>query len=472
MRILLIKTYEEGFTLRYGPPLGLMYIASSIKHEFKDAQIEILDPRPLKMNISQILDYIDLKKPDIVGTSSLTCEAPMLYRLIEKIKEKHTSMIVISGGPHADATPKDILANSPADFAITGEGEKTVVDLLDAFNKDSDFSKIDGIVYRSYGKIIVNPKREFIQDIDNIPFPSWELIKIEDYGTMGTHPFILKSKRWMPILTSRACPYNCTYCHNIFGRKPRLRSPENVIKELRILSKEYAIDEIQFMDDMFNFNLDRAKQICDLILETSLMFDMSFPNGLRGDRIDEELIAKLKKAGTYFIAYAFESASDRVQKMIKKRLNIERAKQAVEYTNKHGILSYGFFMLGFPTETIKEIHETIDLACSTKLHMATFPQVVPYPGTELFDQASSMDQRFKERFDKIDYETEESFYSINTGIDLKKIQSVAYRKFYFNPIRVIRMFILFPRKRVLFIKSLTLLRYFFRIWDKLSKVKA
>jgi len=470
VRILLIKTYEEGFTLRYGPPLGLLYIASSIRSAFKDeVEVKILDPRPSKMTVDEIVEYVCEKTPDMIGTSSLTCEAPMLYKLIKKIKANKPAINVITGGPHADAAPREILECSPADFAVTGEGEKTIVELIKSKIEGSSFNDVKGICYRSNGKILLNPKREFIDDIDNISFPAWDLIKIEDYNKMGTHPFILKFERWMPILTSRACPYQCTYCHNIFGKKPRLRSPQNVVKEMQILFEDYGIREIQFMDDMFNFDIERAKIICDLIVEKKLDFALCFPNGLRGDRIDEELVKKLKNAGAYFIAYAFESASERIQKMIKKRLNVEKTKKAVQFTSKYNILTYGFFMLGFPTETIEEINATIDLACSTKLHMATFPQVLPFPGTELFKQAIEIFPDYKKHFDEMDFETDESFYSLYTNVDLKKIQSKAYRKFYFKPSRLIKMFILFPRKKVLFIQALTLLRYFFRFWDKFTK---
>jgi anaerobic magnesium-protoporphyrin IX monomethyl ester cyclase len=470
MRVLLLKTYEEGFTLRYGPPLGLMYVASSIREKFgKDADIEIIDPRPNKLTIEEISKLISEKKPDFVGTSSLTCEAIMLYKLLDRIKTENPSILIITGGPHGDAAPKEILERSKADFVVTGEGEKTITELIDCLRNGSSLSEVEGICFRENGKIKLNPKREFIEDVDKISYPAWDLIKIEDYNKMGTHPFILKSERWMPILTSRACPFQCTYCHNIFGKKPRLRRPENVIQEMKILSEKYKIREIQFMDDMFNFDIERAKRICDLILENKLKFDLCFPNGLRGDRIDEELVKKLKKAGTYFIAYAFESSSKRIQKMIKKRLDISKTKKAVEFTSKYNILTYGFFMLGFPTETLEEIHQTINLACSTKLHMATFPQVLPFPGTELFTKAIEICPEFKDYSDKLDYETNESFYSLCNKIDLKKIQSMAYRKFYFNPARLIKMFLLFPRKKILFIQAFTLLRYFFRSWDKLTK---
>ncbi|MBU1626872.1 B12-binding domain-containing radical SAM protein [bacterium] len=473
MRILLLKTYEEGFTLRYGPPLGLMYVASSIREAFgKGVEIEIIDPRPKKMGVEEISDIVFEKSPDIVGTSSLTCESAMLYKFVNRIKEDSPGTIIITGGPHGDSVPMEIMERSLADFVVTGEGEKTIVKLMRCLQNGTSVSDVKGIYYRSNGKAVMNPKRDFIEEVDKIPFPAWDLIRIEDYDKMGTHPFILKSKRWMPILTSRACPFQCTYCHNIFGKKPRLRSPENVIEELRILYETYKIREIQFMDDMFNIYPDRAKRICDLIIENNFKFNLCFPNGLRGDRIDEELVRKLKQAGTYFIAYAFESASERIQKMIKKRLDVEKTKKAVEFTSKYNILTYGFFMLGFPTETLEEIHETINLASSTKLHMATFPQVLPFPGTELFEQAVKLCPNFKMHFDTLDYETDESYYSLCYKVDLKKIQSVAYRKFYFNPVRLIKMFFLFPRRTVLFIQAFTLLRYFFRSWDKLSKKKA
>ncbi|MGW8178898.1 MAG: B12-binding domain-containing radical SAM protein, partial [bacterium] len=188
------------------------------------------------------------------------------------------------------------------------------------------------------------------------------------------------------MFTSRGCPWRCTYCHDLFGKKFHPRSPENVLAEIEMLYQTYQIQEFMIEDDIFNFDMDRAKKICDLIVESKMQIALQFGNGVRLERLDQELIQKLAAAGTHHMCIAIESASPRIQKVMRKNLKLHQVKDVVRWCKENGIETLGFFMMGFPTESIEEIKMTIRFACETQLDEALFSIVVPYAGTEMSRQ--------------------------------------------------------------------------------------
>ncbi|MBK7259204.1 MAG: radical SAM protein [Ignavibacteriae bacterium] len=168
-------------------------------------------------------------------------------------------------------------------------------------------------------------------------------------------------------MTTRGCPYRCAYCHNILGKTFRVRSPEHVMREIRMIHDTYGITDFQVIDDIFNLDMDRAKKICDLIVGSRLPLTLSFPNAIRSDRVDEELIDKMAAAGTKFISIAIETASPRLQRLIRKNLDLDRAFKAIDTITRVGIVTRGFFMIGFPTETEDEARQTIEYAKASSL---------------------------------------------------------------------------------------------------------
>jgi hypothetical protein len=211
-------------------------------------------------------------------------------------------------------------------------------------------------------------------------------------------------------MTTRGCPYRCLYCHSILGKAFRTRTPASVLAELRHLHDQYGITDFQIIDDNFNLDLPRAKTICDLIVASGMKLTLSFPNAIRGDRVDEELIDKMAAAGTKFISYAVETGSPRLQKLIRKNLNLDQTFRAIEYTTATGIVTRGFFMLGFPTETVAEVERTIDFANASALCGATFFTVVYFPGTELYRLAQSMGY-----FQNGQYDVQRDYVNVGKG---------------------------------------------------------
>lgn len=439
-KIFLIKPFKLTYPFVVSPPLGLMYLASVLRN--KGHQIKIVDMRLDRLKPEDVLKQFKDFQPDIVGFSTITPEANSMHRIVSLIKRENPLCKVIVGGPHASSYPQETLQDSNIDFLVIGEGEQTTPELIEAIEAGRDFTDIKGIAFRHNGQTIFTSPRAPITDLDSLPFPAWDLVEMEKYFRCNRFSFNnLTSRRpYMSIFTSRGCPYRCIYCHNIFGKGYRARSPENVLLEIETIKNKYNICEFEIIDDCFNLDLSRAKKICDLIIERKLNIKLSFPNGVRGDAMDEELIHKLKKAGTFLINYAIETASPRLQKLIKKDLNLMKVKQMISYTSQIGIFTHGACMLGFPTETKEEILETIKFATDTDLDSASFFIVTPFKGTELFAMARSLGKRVMIDFE--DYYFNFNIFNLSK-VDSKELfalQRKAYRVFHLNIKRIRRIF--------------------------------
>lgn len=449
-KILLIHTTTSLYRIvAIAPPLGLMYLASALKKwSSNNWEIKILDERFPDIGLRGVKDEIIKFKPDIIGLSTLTCESSSMHKIAEIAKDLISDCKVIVGGPHATIFYKNILKDRDIDYAVIGEGERTFRELVDTLREEREPKDVKGIAFMNEGKLILNEPREYISNLDDIPFPDWDLIDIKTYSRIISVYVFMIERYYMPIFTSRACPFRCIYCHQTFGKDFKARSPESVISEILTLYNNYAIREFHIFDDVFNLDKRRAKRICDLIIESKIKIKIVFSSGLRGDIMDKELIYKLKKAGTYKITYAIETASSRLQKMLKKNISLKKIKEVIIQTDRAKIMTNGFFMLGFPTETKEEMSQTIRFAKKSKLISASFLQVVPFLGTELYDIAKRHYSKLEERIEVYAYFSRESYYKDFTGIDLAKIQKYAYRKFYFNLYRILRGIILIPKKAV------------------------
>lgn len=434
MNILLVKstglTYQNFSVTQ---PLGLMYLASYLRNNLKDVNIKILDTRIFKDYRKELVNNLKVFNPSIVGISAVTMEANSMHEIAGIVKEMIPGSYVIAGGPHPTSFLRRTLEDRNIDYVVKGEGEVTFYELVKTLSEGDDVSRVRGIAFRKNGDLIQTEQQEFIKNLDSVPFPAWDLIDVDAYRKFYSMSPRGK-RRYMVIYTSRACPYQCIYCHNMFGKKFRARSPENVIGEIDILYNKYGIKELEVVDDIFNLDVERAERICDMIIERRYDLRIAFPNGLRSDRLDKHLLEKMRRAGTVFISFAIESASPRIQKLIKKNLRIEKAKEAIENAVRLGIFSNGFFMLGFPTETEEEVRETIRFAVGSNLHSAYFFIVTPHEGTELFEMVPELKTK-KVPFD--DYSYLRTYFQIsNVGEEkLFRLWHSAYLRFYFTPTR-------------------------------------
>ena len=438
MDILLIRAKPTFMDMIVGIPIGLVYIAPIA--QAKGHHVEILD-LALEQDPDPVL-YAKLKerKWDLVGLSCMTAEFEGAEIVAQKIRARDPSIKMVFGGQHPTIVTDEVMAKDYCDFVCVGEGEETFGHFLEVYASGGDLSQVAGLAYKDgQGGFKKNMPRSSVMDVDSIPFPAYQLLDMDRYVEAESARYTPKYPRSVQIFTSRGCPWHCTYCHDLFGKKFRPRSPESVLKEMKMLYTDYHIQEFMIEDDIFNFDMDRAKKICDMIVDEGLEVALQFGNGVRLERLDEELVQKLAAAGTHHMAIAIESASPRVQKLTKKYLKLHMVKDVVRWTRKHKINTLGFFMIGFPTETIEEINMTIRFACETDLDEALFSIVIPYAGTELSRQVLSAElynpddltdhlhEVAKIKTDDFDFKT------------LKRLQRKAYLLFFLTRFRFIKM---------------------------------
>jgi anaerobic magnesium-protoporphyrin IX monomethyl ester cyclase len=397
MRILLIDIVRTTLDVIWPAvehSLGLLYLAAVLRKEHGDSvdiTIRTLVSNPYTADSEQRLvqSWLTELEPDLVGIRSLTLGAKALRMVAETAKAHNPGCVVVAGGPYATDAPEDALSG-PIDCVAVGEGEWTFAEMVECLLDNRGYSDVRGLAFLRAGKLVRTPARPMIENLDDLPFPAWDLVD-HDLFTNRYLDFTSKIfRRHGNILSTRGCPYHCAYCHNILGKTFRARSPESVFSEIRHLHDTYGLTDFQFIDDIFNLDLDRAKAICDLIIDSGLDLTFSFPNGVRADRMDAELIDKMARAGTRFMSYAVETASPRLQKLIRKNMDLDKAFTAIEQTTQAGIITRGYFMLGFPGETEEEVLATIDYAKRSALCGVTFFAVVYYPGTPLYHLARSM----------------------------------------------------------------------------------
>jgi anaerobic magnesium-protoporphyrin IX monomethyl ester cyclase len=372
-------------------PLGLVYVATSLKKAFGDRVLIHIDSYDDKKDTlekvkSQFKDF----KPDILGLRSLTMGRKPLHKIATLAKQSCDIPLVIAGGPHATDSPHDVLKNESFDCAVIGEGEETAVDLVAKFLLSESIDSVPGIAVRSSTGTKITSPRSCIQDLDQIPLPDHSLVDFQGINRGHVDFSFRLNVPHANLFSSRGCPYKCIYCHHVFGKQFRAHSPERLMEEIRMLHDEQGITKFQIIDDIFNLDKKRAMRFYELVIRSNLDLVLSFPNGIRGDRVDEEMVDAMWEAGVRYIAYAVETGSPRVQKLIQKYLNLDQIGEAISLSTARGILTRGFFMIGFPTETEEEALMTIEYAKSSDLVLAMFFTVVYFPGTPLYRLAQQI----------------------------------------------------------------------------------
>ena len=386
MNVLLVRGKPTFMDMIVGIPIGLVYVAPIAERrghhvEILDLALEEGDPEPV------LESKLKERAWDLVGLSCMTAEYAGTEAVARQVKAFDSGIRIIFGGQHPTMVVEEVLSQPYCDFVCVGEGEEVFDRFLEAMESGGGFSEVPGLAFKeAAGELRRNPPCPSIQDVDAIPFPAYHLLDLDRYVEAKSARFTPKYRRSIQIFSSRGCPWHCTYCHDLFGKSFRPRSAENVLAEMKMLYYDYGIQEFMVEDDIFNFDMDRAKKICDLIVEEGMEIGMQFGNGVRLERLDEELIQKMAAAGTHHICIAIESASPRIQKLTKKYLKLHMVNDVVRWSKKHGIHILGFFMIGFPTETLEEINMTIRFASRTDLDEALFSIVIPYAGTELSKQ--------------------------------------------------------------------------------------
>lgn len=408
-----------------GLPHGMGYLAGYLADKKMDYEIfdELIEP----LYEEELKRLIVEKNITIVGIS---CMTPFIYRamdILRNVKRISGDIKTVLGGVHPTIMPEECLKNENVDYVVRREGEITLWEFMRSLDGDQGFEQIQGLSYKIDGKIVHNPDRPLIDNIDTLPdFPY--------------HFFKKNADRYnLKILSSRGCPANCIFCsaRSVWSRRYRYRSGENVVKDIEILINRFGKKRISFVDDTFTANKKRIIELCELIMKKNLHKKAIFFCNTRGDTVDRELLEIMKAAGFRGISLGIETASDRLMKIIKKGETVEDNIRAVRMAHDVGLKVRGTFILGFPTETREETLETIKLALRNPFEFARFGLPIPFPGTELYEIARSEGIEFN---DYTDFDVRDGFLKKQavyipigrTRSEMSRLQRKAYFRFYFR----------------------------------------
>jgi radical SAM superfamily enzyme YgiQ (UPF0313 family) len=317
---------------------------------------------------------------------------------IAKRLKKHLDIPIISGGPHTTIYPTDTLKNPEIDFVVIGEGEYTTLELLQS--NRYEFKNVKGLGYREDGNMFINQQRPYIGNLDALPFPARHLLDMEAY--LLSSPW---GEKMATIMSSRGCPYACTYCFKgLFGSKYRVRSPENILEEILELKNRFGYTCFYFIDDLFTFDTERVKKICSSIHEKNLK--IGWQCLARVDRVEYDMLQAMKASGCFKIHLGIESGNAKVLEGIKKHIKLHQVRETVENCKKVGIKTKGYFMLGLPGDTEETMRETITFAYNLDLDETMFSITTPFPGTDMWDAVPDSEKIYlAELFDRAYYYT-------------------------------------------------------------------
>jgi len=362
-------------------PLCFAWIASlleknGISVKIIDAQIEDFD----------LQEFLQKENPLCVGVSGTTQSRFSSFKIIEEVKTINKEIMTIYGGPHATPTAEDTLKHvSALDVVVRNEGEITILEIMQALKKyhKVDFTNILGISFRGKEGIIHNPVRPFLKDLDELPLPAWHLFKMDRYKQKLEHLNLPSHV----ILTSRGCPYNCSFCSArlLWNCHYSKRSATNVVDELEHLVDRYSIEGFKIFDSTFTINRRHVLSICDEINKRDFDY-LRWECEIRADTVDKKLLQMMKVAGCYYVDMGLESASSRVRKTIFKGISLQQVENVINWCDEIGLLLKLFITWGHPTETYKEAMQTyrfVEKYQSRVYRMAAHVGIMIYPGTEV-----------------------------------------------------------------------------------------
>ena len=409
MKTLLVNAPQTFFPGSDPPaanlPLGLLYIAAVLDESGYD--VEILDafmtdlPFRKKGDITEvgmpyerIKEEIQKRKPDIVGiTNPFTNQVEHAIRVADIVKEIDPSILTVVGGPHGTVVPIEFLKEAKnVDIVAIGEGEYTMLDIVRFFEGNKKIDDVQGIAHRMEGRVILNSPRPFNKNLDDLPYPAYHLVDMEKYLNPKTIEYRSFQKRALSMVTSRGCPFNCSFCsvHLHMGKTFRAHSVDYVVDHIEYLVNKYRIKTIYFEDDNLTFDIERFEAICDKIIERGIKFHWETPNGVRADYLTLDLLKKMKKTGCQSVFVGVESGDQYVlDNIIGKSLKLKNVVKFAKMCKKIGLKTGAFYIIGFPGETKETMRNTVDFALMLKrkydvgMHLLF---ATPSYGTRLYEE--------------------------------------------------------------------------------------
>ncbi|MCU1385416.1 MAG: hypothetical protein JWL71_4113 [Acidobacteria bacterium] len=412
------------------PMLGLAYIAASLRDQ--GHEVTIRDFEVDRGSVADVEADIRRLNPHVVGMTVYITNMRRCATVAGIAKRVNPEVVVVLGGPQVSVFPEEGFVSSDVDMIVLSEGEIVIRNVMNALGDDDRLRAVKGIWFKTKsGDIVRNEREGLADDLDIFPMPALDLYEMEKYYP----PVHIRGRRVAHLLTSRGCPFECTFCETklTFGRSFRYHSTDRVLEELEKLVRQ-GYDSFQFYDDIFTINKKRVEDLCRGIIARGMKIQwMCFT---RTNCVSHDMLELMKQSGCYLVTYGGESGDDDLLKLIKKSLTVSKNLEGIQMAKAHGILTLSSFMLGLPTETKEQTTRTIDFALNSGLDYAVFPITEPYPGTELWVDAK--------RFGTFDTsgEYQNNLLSENSAVwiphgrtrqELEDASQSAMRDFYFRP---------------------------------------
>jgi len=442
MRIALINPYIKrkdlfyGFMIKIGsrlPPLGLAYIASYL--EQFNHELIIFDNCIEKYDLKTLTQKVEKFNPEVIGITSISTQ--LLYTIItaKYLKKQLENVKIVVGGPHASASPTELLEFcEEIDYIIKGEGEIGFKILLDKLKANENQNTVPGITYRNNKGDFVSNKAQIIEDINTLPFPARHLLPMDKYKPSLTNYNTLPSRS---LITSRGCPYNCSFCSKIYCGKVRYNDEQTILKEILLLKNNYNAKELIYWDDCFTFNQVRLLKLFKLLQKNDL--NLPWMSMARVDNMSKKFLLEAKKNDCWKLGFGIESGDPDVLRKFNKGINLKQAQEIITFCRKIGIETRIFLMIGTPYDTRDSILRTIEIAKKMDPDVVQFSYFVPFPETKDFNYviknfpSFNYQYYFKDVYP--DFHNLDNLVFIPNGLkeeELKKLHALAYFNYYFR----------------------------------------
>jgi anaerobic magnesium-protoporphyrin IX monomethyl ester cyclase len=407
--------------------IGLAYLGAALRQN--DINCTIIDAKLSRLSFQDVVESVSKLNPRIVGITSFSHEINIAAKMAATIKERMSGNKIVIGGAHASSLPEETLRSfSSFDFLVKGEGEHTFTALVQAMlnGEAQNISSLPGVGYRSNGNVFVTPKEKWINDLDSLSFPAWDLFP---------------SMKLFPVISSRGCPFKCVFCAKMLGDRIRLRSPENVIAELNMLHEKFGAKDIIFFDETFGFHKKWLNQFLDDLIISGLNQKLKWGIITRAHLLTQDVLQKFKQAGCMKIDFGVESGNEQILKIIKKGETKEDFIRAARLIKEAGIKSHSYYILGHPYETKETAIETIDFAAKLNTDYISIGIMIPYPGTEVAKLAAKGEAGYK----KLSSNWSDYNKQLGNAIELEslsraeltKLQLLGYLNYYLKNIKII-----------------------------------
>lgn len=433
--LLVVPSQLEVYGVRIRPAypaLGVLSVAALL--ERAGHHVVVVDMDADEMDNDDVVGLLVRERIEVLGVTAVTATWPNAVQLARAARRRLPSLPTIIGGIHATVDPMGCVSERAFDFVAVGEAECTALELVDALAVGRrDMSNIPGLVFRGpTGTPVSTGARSLLPDLDELPPPALHLVR-----SLGRYaPADAQHLPVAPVMVSRGCPGQCTYCQtkNIFGRRTRFRSPERVVEEIRHRVQVLGVKEIHFLDDVLTASRPFVRRFCALMRAEPYRVQIEVANGLRADMVNEEILADLQSVGLQNVGFGIETGSERVGRLIKKGISKDQTRRAVSIAKKLGLETWGFFVLGLPGDDEQSIRETVDFAMELDPKYAKFLILKPFPGSEAYyqlDEQGLIDNRDYARYGV--YTAPVHHLPGLSSARILQLQQQAFRRFYLRP---------------------------------------